>query len=113
LDLLFWETSRKLIGAGSFFKKGKKKDAENQEHMSHQYRAWRDHLVRTIEDVLPDEPYHLLHTANLVGLFTCVFVKASLRQSIRDVSAAQVKLGMGGLHGNKVRNSLHSHFLIV
>ncbi|KAF2497216.1 DNase I-like protein [Lophium mytilinum] len=91
----------KKVTARSFFKKGKKKDAPDQEHMSHQYRAWRDHLVRTIEDILPSEPYFLLHTANLVGLFTCVFVKASMRQSIRDVSAAQVKLGMGGLHGNK------------
>jgi len=51
------------------------------------------------------ESYTLLHTANLVGLFTCVFVKNSERVKIRDVRAAEVKLGMGGLHGNKVRAS--------
>jgi hypothetical protein len=88
----------------SFFKSSKKKDTSEHEHMSHQYRAWRDHLMRTIDDYLPaSDPYTLLHSANLVGLFTCVFVKSSERHQIRDVSAAEVKLGMGGMHGNKVR----------
>lgn len=50
-----------------------------------------------------DEPYHLLHTASMVGLFTCVFVKASLRQNIQSVNNAEIKRGMGGLHGNKVK----------
>lgn len=92
------------ISAGSFFKKGKKNksDASSLEHMSHQYRAWRDHLVRVIGEYVPNEHYTLLHTANLVGLFTCIFVKSTERNNIRDVCAAQVKLGMGGLHGNKV-----------
>ncbi|KAF2746017.1 DNase I-like protein [Sporormia fimetaria CBS 119925] len=92
----------KKVTAKSFFRKHKKKDASNQhEHMSHQYRAWRDHLVRVIEDYLPNDRYDLLHTADMVGLFSCVFVRSSERIRIRDVSAAQVKLGMGGLHGNK------------
>ena len=71
--------------------------------MSRQYRAWRDYLVRCIEDVMPsNEPYHLLHTASMVGLFSCVFIKGSQRIQVRDVSAAEIKRGMGGLHGNKV-----------
>ncbi|KAF2198870.1 DNase I-like protein [Delitschia confertaspora ATCC 74209] len=91
----------KKVTARSFFKKGKKKDATDHEHMSHQYRAWRDHLIRVIGENIPNESYTLLHTANLVGLFTCLFVKSSERNNIRDVCASQVKLGMGGLHGNK------------
>jgi hypothetical protein len=71
------------------------------EHMSHQYRAWKDHLIRVISDCVPDERYTLLHTADLIGLFTCIFVKASERNQIRDVAAAKVKLGMGGRYGNK------------
>jgi hypothetical protein len=55
-----------------------------------------------------NELYHLLHTASLVGLFTCIFVRASLRERIRSVSGAEVKRGMGGLHGNKVFKSLPS-----
>ncbi|KAK7706960.1 hypothetical protein SLS57_009474 [Botryosphaeria dothidea] len=91
----------KKVTAKSFFKSSKKKDASDQEHMSRQYRAWRDHLVRCIDDYIPGEQYVLLHTANLVGLFTCVFVKESERMRISDLNAAEVKLGMGGLHGNK------------
>lgn len=95
---------------GSFFKSSKKKDATEQEHMSHQYRAWRDHLARSIDEHMPpSQPYTLLHTTNLVGLFTCIFVKTSERLKIRDVNAAEVKLGMGGLHGNKVcKSQYHS-----
>jgi hypothetical protein len=86
----------------SFFK-SKKKDPSEQEHMSHQYRDWRDFLTRSLDDWMPrTELYHLLHTASLVGLFTCIFVKASLRDRIRNISTAEVKRGMNGLHGNKV-----------
>ena len=49
-----------------------------------------------------DELYHLLHTSSLVGLFTCIFVRASLRERIRNINGGEVKRGMGGLHGNKV-----------
>jgi hypothetical protein len=73
--------------------------------MSHQYRDWRDFLTRCLDDYMPrNELYHLLHTSSLVGLFTCIFVKASLRERIRNISGAEVKRGMGGLHGNKVSN---------
>ncbi|KAI1313150.1 Endonuclease/exonuclease/phosphatase [Xylaria venustula] len=82
--------------------KPKKKDAMDQERISHQYRDWRDFLVRSLDDYMPaDHLYHLLHTATLVGLFTCIFVKSTLRDRIRNLSSADVKRGMGGLHGNK------------
>lgn len=91
----------KKITAKSFFKKKKSKEASEHEHMSHQYRAWRDHLIRTLDEHCPRQNYTLLHTANLVGLFTCVFVKASERNKIRDVAAAEIKLGFSGRVGNK------------
>ena len=50
----------------------------------------------------PDEPYQVLHTANMVGLFTCIFVKASQRSHISNVCGMEIKRGLGGLHGNKV-----------
>ena len=77
--------------------------------MSHQYRAWRDYLVKGVENSMPShEPYQLLHTANMVGLFSCVFTKVSQLHRIRDVGAGEIKRGMGGLHGNKVfmRNTM-------
>ena len=51
------------------------------------------------------EPYVLIHTASLVGLFTCIFVRERESSSIREIQAAEVKTGMGGLHGNKVRTT--------
>lgn len=83
------------------FLKVKKKEGSDQERMSHQYRDWRDFLVRALDDYMPGELYHLLQTSHMVGLFTCIFVKADIRARIRNLSAAEVKRGMGGLHGNK------------
>lgn len=51
-----------------------------------------------------NELYHLLQSSTLVGLFTCIFVKSHLRDRIKNLSATEVKRGMGGLHGNKVRD---------
>jgi len=71
--------------------------------MSRQYRDWRDYLAKCLDDFMPvNQRYTLLHTANLVGLFTCVFVKSSEMSRIREVDAAEVKLGMKGRYGNKV-----------
>ncbi|KAG9957999.1 DNase I-like protein, partial [Aureobasidium melanogenum] len=95
------DLENKKVTAKSFFK-SRKKDPTEQEHMSHQYRAWRDHLTRCIEDFMPaDQGYTLLHTSSMVGLFSCVFVKTALRGRIKQVHTAEVKRGMGGLHGNK------------
>lgn len=81
----------------------KKKENGEKEHMSRQYRVWIDHLTRTLQECMPlEESYVLLHTANMVGLFTCIFVKHKERHNIKNTSATEIKRGMGGLHGNKV-----------
>lgn len=91
----------KKVTARSFFK-SKKKDPAEKEHMSHQYRAWRDHLTKCIDEYMPtNQSYVPLHTASMVGLFTCIFVKSTERARIRHVHASEIKRGMGGLHGNK------------
>ncbi|KAF4974983.1 hypothetical protein FZEAL_8167 [Fusarium zealandicum] len=92
----------KKLTAKRFLKPKKKEAGTDQERMSHQYRDWRDFLLKTLDDYMPaDDLYHLLHTAPMVGLFTCIFVKASLSDRIRGLHGAEVKRGMGGLHGNK------------
>ncbi|KAJ4302166.1 hypothetical protein N0V88_002302 [Collariella sp. IMI 366227] len=84
------------------FLKPKKKEGSDQERMSHQYRDWRNFLAQCLDDYMSSGGlYHILHTAPLVGLFTCIFVKADLRERISNLSSAEVKRGMGGLHGNK------------
>ncbi|KIW07424.1 uncharacterized protein PV09_02265 [Verruconis gallopava] len=101
----------KKVTAKNLFKSSKKKDSSEREHMAKQYRAWRDHLSQCLDMYMPSrEAYTLLHSADLVGLFTCVFVKSSLRSSISDVSGAEVKLGMKGRYGNK--GALLVRFLI-
>lgn len=89
----------KTATAKRFFK-SKKKESD-QERMSHQYRDWRDFLIRSLDDYVPGTLYHLLQTVHMVGLFTCIFVKADVRDRISKLSTAEVKRGMGGLHGNK------------
>lgn len=92
----------KKLTAKSLLMGSKKRDNNEKEHMSRQYRVWRDHLAACINDAMPlDESYSLLHSAQLVGLFTCVFVRQKERERIRNINAAEVKRGMGGLHGNK------------
>jgi hypothetical protein len=72
--------------------------------MSHQYRVWQEKLVSALRVATsPDgEQYVLLHSATLVGLFTCIFVRQSEKLNVRKLSATEVKTGLGGLHGNKV-----------
>jgi WD40 repeat protein len=92
----------KKLTAKSLFKSSKKKDATDVDHMSRQYRAWRDHLVQLLEEAMPQSTtYTLLHTANMVGLFSCVFVRSTLRSNIRSLAVGEIKRGLGGLHGNK------------
>lgn len=91
------------VASESLLLGSKKKENGEKEHMSRQYRVWIEHLTRTLHECMPlEESYVLLHTANMVGLFTCVFVKHKERHNIKNISASEIKRGMGGLHGNKV-----------
>jgi len=72
--------------------------------MSYQYRVWQEKLVSALRlaTQADEEQYVLLHSATLVGLFTCIFVRQSEKLNVRKLSATEVKTGLGGLHGNKV-----------
>ncbi|KAI9670827.1 MAG: hypothetical protein M1829_004716 [Trizodia sp. TS-e1964] len=90
------------VTAKSLFKSSKKKDQPEEEHMSRVYVSWRNYLTSGIERCMPyHQQYQLLHTASLVGLFTCVYVKSSERANIRNINISEVKRGMGGRYGNK------------
>ncbi|KAJ5146527.1 uncharacterized protein N7515_001091 [Penicillium bovifimosum] len=96
------DLENKKITAKSLLMGSKKKESGEKEHMSRQYRVWIDHLTRTLHECMPlEESYVLLHSANMVGLFTCVFVKHKERHNIKNINASEIKRGMGGLHGNK------------
>uniref|UniRef100_A0A060T4Y1 ARAD1B03542p n=1 Tax=Blastobotrys adeninivorans TaxID=409370 RepID=A0A060T4Y1_BLAAD len=96
------ELDNKSVTAKTMLSKRKKenKEVSTSSHISGQYKAWQDRLFFTLANFLA-EPYKLVHSNNMVGLFTCVFVKNSLVPRIRGVQSSAVKTGLGGLHGNK------------
>lgn len=96
-----------LLNAAS----GKKAKADMSERISHQYRMWYDRLVQSVRLAMPAEsPYRVVHSESMVGLFSCVFVRASEYEGISDAAVVTVKTGLGGRWGNK--GSIVSRFLI-
>ncbi|KAG4305382.1 hypothetical protein PORY_000938 [Pneumocystis oryctolagi] len=97
------DLENKRLTARHLIKFSKKKDSKQlQEHMSSQYSAWKERLTNEIITHVQSEfEYCLLHSENLVGLFTCIFTKTSLKPHIKKISSVHVKTGLGGLHGNK------------
>lgn len=68
------------------------------------YKKWYDRLVLAVRTSMPPEtPYTVIHTENLVGLFSCIFVKDTQRISLKNIAITTIKRGMGGRYGNKVR----------
>jgi hypothetical protein len=71
---------------------GKNKDAgATADKVSRAYRQWLDKLQSAVRFAYPDESYVKVHSESLVGLFTCVFVKASHKDSLRDINVCTVK----------------------
>jgi len=98
--------------------KGKNKaksGSATQEQTTYQYRVWQEKLVSALRvaTTSQDDQYVLLHSATLVGLFTCIFIRQSEKHKVRKLSATEVKTGLGGLHGNKVLKIESSSFLIL
>lgn len=83
--------------------KTKAHDGTMSQKVSTSYKKWYDHLVLSVRLAHPGTPYHVIHSENLVGLFSCIFVKASERTSIKDTHLNVIKRGMRGNFGNKVR----------
>ena len=84
--------------------KNKSPDGTISQKVTTAYKKWYDKLVMSVRLAMPtDSPYTVVHTENLVGLFSCVFVKNTEKIKLDDVSLTTVKRGMGGRYGNKVR----------
>lgn len=78
--------------------------------VTQRYRLWQDKLVQAVRVAMPvDSPYTVVHCQNLVGLFTCIFVKNAEVGNLRDVAITTVKRGMAGMYGNKVSLSDEEH----
>jgi endonuclease/exonuclease/phosphatase family metal-dependent hydrolase len=97
------ELDNKSVTAKSMFK-SKKRDqevpVEVKSAISQAYKQWQDYLESEIACHTSDS-HKLVHSSNLVGLFTAIFVRKSLVPRIRSIRFSQVKTGLGGFHGNK------------
>lgn len=93
--------------------KTKAHDGTMSQKVSTSYKKWYDHLVLSVRLAHPGTPYRVIHSENLVGLFSCIFVKVSERTSIKDTHLNVVKRGMRGNFGNKVRVPTESTSLIL
>ncbi|XP_006457577.1 hypothetical protein AGABI2DRAFT_123432 [Agaricus bisporus var. bisporus H97] len=83
---------------------GKKKSEDNglSDKVTGAYKRWYDRLSAAVRTSMSSScPYVCVHTENLIGLFTCTFVKHSERQRLKDIAVTTVKRGMGGRYGNK------------
>ncbi|KAI0368466.1 DNase I-like protein [Pilatotrama ljubarskyi] len=82
--------------------KNKTTDGTISQKVTTSYKKWYDRLVLAVRCAMPaDSPYTVIHTENLVGLFTCVFVKNTEKMRLKHVALTTVKRGMGGRYGNK------------
>lgn len=83
--------------------KTKTSDGGISQKVTTSYKKWYDRLILAVRLAMPAHtPYTIVHTENLVGLFSCIFVKSSERASLTNISITTVKRGMGGRYGNKV-----------
>ena len=97
----------KKLTAKTMLLSKKKADSALSERISHSYRLWYDHLVMEVQRNMPkDSPYVVLHAENLVGLFTCIFVRKENKDTLADVAITTVKTGLKGRYGNKVCREL-------
>ena len=88
--------------------KTKAHDGTMSQKVSTSYKKWYDYLVLSVRLAHPGTPYYVVHSENLVGLFSCIFVKMSERASIKDAHLNVIKRGMRGNFGNKVRKPISS-----
>lgn len=84
----------------------KKKDSEKKvstaSHISPQYKDWQDYLIQGVSARFGTGSYQLIQSSNMVGLFTCVFMKTTIsNMRLRGTRSSEFKTGLGGLHGNK------------
>lgn len=95
--------SRKMAAKNVLLGGKKKQDDALSDKVTGAYKHWYNYLMLGLKSVMPsDVGYTVIHTENLVGLFSCIFVKTRLRAQFDDIAITTIKRGMGGRYGNKV-----------
>ncbi len=95
--------SRKMAAKNVLLGGKKKQDDALSDKVTGAYKRWYNYLTLALKSAMPNEVgYTVIHTENLVGLFSCIFVKTKARAQFDDISITTIKRGMGGRYGNKV-----------
>lgn len=75
------------------------------ELLTHRYMLWYNYFTQVINKNFGVDTYKMVKTDQLIGLFSCVFVKQSLTPRIKQCDSSVVKTGFRvmnkSLHGNK------------
>ncbi|KAI8582739.1 hypothetical protein K450DRAFT_226679 [Umbelopsis ramanniana AG] len=93
--------------AKSFFSTKKKSSVpmEEEEMLTHRYRLWHNYLVHVLATEYGQDCYTVVKTEQLVGLFSCIFVRTSEAGRVFDKHSTVVKTGLKvmskSIHGNK------------
>ncbi|EPY51682.1 inositol polyphosphate phosphatase [Schizosaccharomyces cryophilus OY26] len=95
------DLENKKLTAKSLLSSSTKNSSSNSDNISRQYRLWREKLESEMTRCDRKYGYQVLVCENLVGLFSCIFVKSALQSKVRMLQTTTVKTGLGGLHGNK------------
>lgn len=78
---------------------------EADELLTHRYMLWYDYFTTILEKKFGKDSYTIVKADQLVGLFSCIFVKKEHQARIRQYDSTNVKTGFRvmtkGLHGNK------------
>ncbi|EAL20507.1 hypothetical protein CNBE4270 [Cryptococcus deneoformans B-3501A] len=95
-------TDKKYTAKTLLFGNKSKDGGAAADRVSHAYRHWLEKLQSAVKMASPSNcPYVKIHSESLVGLFTCIFVKQSEKNFLRDLDITTVKRGIGGIYGNK------------
>ncbi|CEP13102.1 hypothetical protein [Parasitella parasitica] len=96
--------SKKQTARSLLFKK-KVDPHETEDVLTHRYKLWHDYLVRIIGENYGPHSYTVIKTDQLVGLFSCIFVRTTDANRVFDVDSTSVKTGLKvmnkSIHGNK------------
>ncbi|KAF1807664.1 Endonuclease/exonuclease/phosphatase [Mucor lusitanicus] len=101
------DLNSKTLTAKSFLSLSRKIETieEADELLTHRYMLWHDYLISVVDANFGKGAYKILKTDQMVGLFSCIFVKTSLEARIRHCDSNVVKTGFRlmnkSLHGNK------------
>ncbi|KAL0083797.1 Endonuclease/exonuclease/phosphatase [Phycomyces blakesleeanus] len=78
---------------------------DTNELLSHRYKLWYEYLSQVIEKIYGVRSYSVIKTEHLVGLFSCIFVKSTEEDRVRQCEATVIKTGLKfmkkSVHGNK------------